>query len=521
MERLTHIKRIFGKRKAATPGGEPVDAPDIYADMLRIDRMSVMEHPGAQEVVRSTKWKDKPDDPPGGNPTREMMTIRLIDPDDPNPDDPSAWIDLPVIRRMTTMRHPGAQETITSFHPSSAAVEPDSTARRVSVKRVTFAETNADATLDDTSYYADGSAYQRKADTVDTSQYLDVEVIESYPSTRHPGAQGVTVTMNNDLIKEMFADTPAGAPRGPVRLDPLQNLLNVCWGGGATEIPIGSRLSETLSVTDPQSLTIALWVYLEDLEQITQLIQFGPHLADETDHNDLLLSNVNIFNDQIGFVISGHKDSTMTVAPEDGGPGGGPYVATPYLSGATAHRARLGWNFFAVSIDASPGWTVSIALNTDIFPNIDADLSFTCAYRSLAAPDVLSFDDRPQNRNFEFALNDGELAIPRQSHYTNDDGYFYKVENVRLAAVQVWTGKFIDFSQSSICEKFVKADHDDPTKPLMVSPSVAQAAFGKPTFFFDGPPSKFAINRGSGGEFTKTGELKSFRPAPPKAPASG
>jgi hypothetical protein len=86
--------------------------------------------------------------------------------------------------------------------------------------------------------------------------------------------------------------------------------------------------------------------------------------------------------------------------------------------------------------------------------------------------------------------------------------------------VQIWTDRALDFADPAIRAKFMKPDPDDPTKPRMVDPSVAQAAFGKPTFLFDGPPSKFATNRGSGGEFTKVGDLKKFTPYPPKAPAN-
>jgi len=193
-------------------------------------------------------------------------TVRLIDPEETNRDDPAVWIDLPVIERMTLVRHPGAQEIVTTFQPSAAdpVAEERETARRVALRRVTHAESNVDAQLDDSSYLADDRDYVRKAATIDETQHLDVEVIESYPSTYHPGAQGITVTLNNESIKDLFSAPPNDAKRNPVRLDPHQNILNVSWGGGATEFEPGAMVrQESAIVANTKQITISMWVYID------------------------------------------------------------------------------------------------------------------------------------------------------------------------------------------------------------------------------------------------------------------
>jgi len=118
---------------------------------------------------------------------------------------------------------------------------------------------------------------------------------------------------------------------------------------------------------------------------------------------------------------------------------------------------------------------------------------------------------------FDIAIEGYNFSIPYRADVEVDGGN--SDYPVVLANVQIWVGQCIEPSESNM-QKFLRHDPDDENKVLMVSPSVAQAAFGKPTFFFDGPPSKFATNRGSGGEFTKVGDLKKFTPYPPKAPAS-
>lgn len=125
----------------------------------------------------------------------------------------------------------------------------------------------------------------------------------------------------------------------------------------------------------------------------------------------------------------------------------------------------------------------------------------------------------PLQQPWTIGITGEEFALPVQT--TETEAWPHQDRpKVAYGYVQVWTDQALDFSDPDIRAKFMKRDPDDPTRPRLVSPSVAQAAFGKPTFFFDGPPSKFATNRGSGGEFTTVGDLKKFAPYPPKAPAS-
>lgn len=556
MTRKSHIKRITGKSKPPT-GGEPPDEPDVYVDVARIDTLDTIEWPGAQENQINLQWQDAPGET--GNSGRRMGTVKLIDPEETNRNDPAVWIELPVIERMMVVRHPGAQEQVTSFQPSSADPQADElqTARHVAIRRITFAETNVDAQLDDNGYLADDSDYTRKADTIDDSQYLDVEVIESYPSTLHPGAQDVTVTLDNDAIKEMFSVPPGDAKHNPARLDPFQNIINVCWGGGATEIPPDAVLHQSLATTsDPDKITIAIFCYLSgagldsqndpDPNDGTQqtlagvpLIMFGHKpLGDfgTIDREGVQPSYIQATEDGVFFNLFGTRNCQMWAVSD-----GFNLPTTPYIGNNDGTDIRRdGWNCILLSFDATQGRFHNSQVPDITWPagNYETGTLRFFVNGSDFADQVMraastvdggwvdqvggvhgSIGGPPLEQPWSICINEEEFAVPSQETATPT---WPRQDRPKVAYgyIQVWTDRALDFSDPDVRAKFMKPDADDPAKPRMVDPSVAQDEYGKPTFFFDGPPPKFATNKGSGGEFTKTGELKSFRPAPPKAPTS-
>lgn len=587
MSRKSHIKRITGKSKP-TGGGEPVDEPDVYVDVARIDTLDTVEWPGAQENQINLQWKDAPGE--DGNPGRRMGNVRLIDPEETNRDDPSVWIDLPVIERMTLVRHPGAQEQVTSFQPSSADPQADEleTARRVAIRRVTNAETNVDVQLDARGYLADDGDYARKADTIDDTQYLDVEIIESYPSTLHqgPSPQEVLVSLINDDLKEMFSPPPGDAKRNPARLDPFQNIVNVQWGGGATEFEPGSMIQQAAATAANSSkLTVSMWCRVQTTNapsangDLYSLLEFGnpngviDRVGDGASNYIQLRTNSNgAYGNWLGIQIAGVLNSvigadviTHASSPFETGSINLPlWTANPYKTfigdpysydAATTFTPYVGlastdlgssvaperWFHLFVAIDVSyestyadpfGGNKIIAAVNGNVVPfdGIWTDANRPTRTDGKVIPYMASTGSDFFSRGpyewvggaggsasgkipaFDVDLSGMEIGIPSQVASTNKNTHL-----LDMADVQIWVGQYID--PTVHIEKFVKLDPDDPTKPLLVDPHVAQNAFGQPTFFFDGPPSKFAINRGSGGDFTKIGELKSFRPGPPKAPA--
>jgi hypothetical protein len=554
MVRKSHIKRIFGKRKSTIPGGPPdEDAPDVYVDMLRIDTMDTVEWPGAQENQINLQWKDAPGE--DGNPGRRMGNVRLIDPEETNRDDPAVWIDLPVIERMTLVRHPGAQEQVTSFQPSSADPQADEleTARRVAIRRVTHAESNVDAQLDDSGYLADEGDYTRKADTIDDTQYLDVEIIESYPSTLHqgPSPQEVLVSLVNDDLKEMFSAPPGDAKRNPVRLDPFQNIVNVQWGGGATEIEAASTLWRDLALPDSPRLSISMWVRTPaDLSDPVPLLQFAadnvpqpPDALPTWEGGSFVRAGGGVFQLLFGSRRDFDIREFITVTNGTGSPSDYEYGESSVwmiIQNSSEQWVDGVWNHIAISVDTSssiehitgvwpPDYNSSVGGSNAKFDGtfvINKELGDQNFQLSAIGFEFIRFGgvfwDYP---NFDLNFT-GRFGLPVQpqnastapSDVTNN-------ANVDFAAVQIWHDQFIDFRDPDVLAKFVAPAGGNPSTDSvngirMVAPSVAQAAFGKPTFFFDGGPSKFAKNQGSGGEFTKIGDLKSFRPAPPKASAS-
>ena len=82
---------------------------------------------------------------------------------------------------------------------------------------------------------------------------------------------------------------------------------------------------------------------------------------------------------------------------------------------------------------------------------------------------------------------------------------------MQFADFQMWVGKFIDPTVAGNLDKFVTVKNGIG-RP--VNPAVAEAAFGKPTYRFSGDKAAFVNNTGSGRDFTLTGTVNNFTPAP-------
>lgn len=557
----THIKRIFGQQRK--DDGTTEEVREVFADVERTDSLPTVEWPGAQENQINLLWRDAPGE--SGNPKRQMQIVRLTDPEDES-DDPDTFIEIPTISRMTMIRHPGAQEIVTTFQPSAAdpVAEDRVTAREVAVRRIPFCETNVDDVLDATGYLADGEDYERKLDTIDDTQHLDVEIVESYPSKIYngPSPQDVKVSLGNDAFKDAYAKPPNGARRPPLRLDPFQNIRNVSWGAGATEFPPASTLWRDLSLADSPKLSISMFVRTtasnEDDPIMQPILQFG---GDENEALNFLtggyficagtgvlecyVSSKRVFN-----IVDYLSINKATGAPLSPTIIGGSPLARLMIGVTSFNWDDKKWNHIGLAIDASspvehivghwppnyaaPGsgtrWTSDVAFVVNRKLEAASPSFLTVSDAQLPDDEIDRFSDWPA-----FDLNfAGQLGLP-----VNDVNAFggapvlapgspfprNNFTQIEYSAVQIWHNQFIDFRDPDVLSKFALPATDIPSDASadgirLVDPSVAQQAFGKPTFFFDGPPSRFVNNRGAGGEFTKIGDLKSFRPAPPRATSS-
>ena len=95
-----------------------------------------------------------------------------------------------------------------------------------------------------------------------------------------------------------------------------------------------------------------------------------------------------------------------------------------------------------------------------------------------------------------------EIGLPTMTANRSDS------PRVRLAFVQVYFGQFIDPTNSTNLHRFITATGSP------VAPSVAQAAFGTPSYIFNGDASAFIVNGGTSGSVTKTGTVTDYSPGP-------
>jgi hypothetical protein len=135
------------------------------------------------------------------------------------------------------------------------------------------------------------------------------------------------------------------------------------------------------------------------------------------------------------------------------------------------------------------------------------------------------------------------LGIPRQNNPSQaldfDLGAPWDVRT-RLAKVQMWFGTYVDLQDPDNVAKFLTITTDPQTGQRFGRPaaltraeraaaieaglpperlvSPAALAFGAPHIYLDGGPSRFPVNRGTGGEFVAVNHLEPFSPGPTRVP---
>jgi hypothetical protein len=244
-QRVSHIKRLFGKSRASTDGGDPTDNFDIYADVLRADLIPFVIREGGKEQNLTINWEELLAD---GNQSRKITIQKITDPKNPpdDPDNPTDYIPVPVIDSMVVVDN--GQEYQFFFKNKVDPENPTATSRDVSLRRVKSVETNLDAIdpaelsksipIDDgsgdpNSYVVTSTDARDNPDVNAIDQYLDAEVIKSHVGVNSQRrSEEQTIWQNQVLLDdERFPKSPEfddnGLPTKRIRVDPLQNIVNV------------------------------------------------------------------------------------------------------------------------------------------------------------------------------------------------------------------------------------------------------------------------------------------------------
>lgn len=249
-DREMHIRRYIGTNANRDK------IPEIWADMLRIDKWSTIynggsgtsgDWPQGQKIYHTLYWNDDPNGSTGGDGNADVVVdfiLKIVGPNE-DPDNPSKWIEIPVTKSMLTrasrLSDTGSgndqKKTVTFHTPPSDAT--DLGGREVSYVKVTHKDTNMD---NDDSFKNGGvvpyDQYVKYDDTENTSSYANAAITTAYVSrASHESGTGNTDQrkkwrIRNDFLIEQFdtatGDFSEGPPFDPPFIfDPYQILWNV------------------------------------------------------------------------------------------------------------------------------------------------------------------------------------------------------------------------------------------------------------------------------------------------------
>lgn len=556
--RKTHVIRILGTNK----NGDVLS--DIWADLERIDQAATVFQSNAsnwQGSVRRLKWLDDPeadDFREDGAPSRKSKIVKVCSPDEADQSDPQEWIPVPVIDKMRSSI--GDQNEVRSYINAES-----SHARIVSQRRILHYDTNIDADAqaafdaDPTRkvYVVPAAQYTRDDATKDDSQWLEHEVVtflKSRINNQTGGGQGDDQGKQTKLLNQYLIDESEDAKldvvgddgvNPPWRLDPYQNIINVQLGG-ATEFPDPSLFEQNdIAIVDSHVVSLSMAVQLRDadIEKGFSLLVLGDPSPARGGGTGLTLSIFKSFEEVLLLVGLGGIYGAMSLPPNVVGITGTPSAfytdnITPYtplgqiVSPDISAQVRGDKVFhLGLSIDTSIASAATNGGRFDSGPKIECLINGVPIAMSSAPVPVGGF---PSDRVWAFALPDDgatlpsvvdpeivdptglgidtwRVVIPAFKMAFNGFTVALPIDStdagglgvVTLDKVQIWTSQYIGMRAN--IDKFLDGNGN------ILSTSVAQAdtAFGKSEFLFEGPPSRFANNRGSAnGEMTKLGNPK-------------
>jgi hypothetical protein len=235
-QRRTHVKRFLAKTRG--DDGEIVDVQGVWLDVQRRETMQMEEGSGfeyQQTIVELQHYDDESGEQP--NKARVSHILKVVPPDEDDPDNPSLWWEIEVSDEITVR---DADVEIKRRFDNSKNNE--TRREHVELRRVSHSDTPYD---DDPKYDNGGiiQGYEKTPDTKDEGQYLDVEIIRNFsfdefqPNKRLTPpwefSQRTDVKLNNDDLIEDSDPIPADQNyedddiNPPYRLDPFQNIVNM------------------------------------------------------------------------------------------------------------------------------------------------------------------------------------------------------------------------------------------------------------------------------------------------------
>jgi hypothetical protein len=305
----------------------------------------------------------------------------------------------------------------------------------------------------------------------------------------------------------------------PWRLDPLQNIVNVQWGG-AVEFKRGTLLAaENLSNEDSGKFTLSMWfrfpdnlaAFQNEFVTVVPILrmqkQLAPHFSLESVGIEFSIPPVTI---DVGFA-----GPDVVGEPDFGSPTG---IGT---GGPCPSFLQSDWNHIFVSTswdwtgdDVGDLWPFYAMLNGEVVGNYDAP--GLLRGHPLSTPGAVT----PVGGHGGISIKNYTLYIPVQPSLLAVD--FADVRTTDFCDVQIWLDRYIDPTVN--LNKFFKKD-PNTQKGMRVSTKVAEDQFGKPAFLMKGGATSFVKNKGTAPEPLVVtgvegiqGEIHNFSPAPPLAP---
>jgi hypothetical protein len=266
-KRKAHVKRIYqvveddgnGGWRGSTgngDGGSTRINHDVWVDVLRIDNLYVLYRglpygTAGMGVTHKFKWDDDPNNfnfngdlqQENANPNRKTSKTKVK-----NPDDTSQFINLWTIDRARIVQTGGLQpgdggggsgQTVNWNFNNTPFTESKHANRTTSFVTIMNNDLGGNDGPDMTQGLMDWESIYLPAlqnGKVDNSQKLDVEMVDNFSlnfgvsAIDSSAGQGIKVILgNNKQIENLFFRSDPNVDLPPLRLDPLQIIVNVSW----------------------------------------------------------------------------------------------------------------------------------------------------------------------------------------------------------------------------------------------------------------------------------------------------
>jgi hypothetical protein len=275
----------------------------MYVDVLRTDRMIIKTIEIEREKWNNTKrhlpiprqrftlhpkqWNDK-DGFDGTEETEDLVEtgnrdfelIKLVPPEETNFEDPDEWVPLRMAKRVKL--RDSSKNTNRRFLSFLTSRDTNFEGRLVESVRICYRETNFDEEAEGAAnngqkvfHIADVQEYERDEESKDEEIYIEYDIIKRFRGRlpeSYEYSTGANLSykfhMKNQFLIDI-ADGPAqreeegpNNANPPWRIDPLQNVVNVSWGGKAVEFENGENLTVAETLPNHSQAVGCMWFRL-------------------------------------------------------------------------------------------------------------------------------------------------------------------------------------------------------------------------------------------------------------------